>query len=86
MPTERKIRLAEVDHNATRLTFWCSGQRAGGVICTHHGSMSLEEAWRRWPGDRRLDELGLVRSICGSREIDVRPGYAVGAGGKRRQI
>ncbi len=49
--------------------------------CHHHSEMSILHALALWGPERRLDELSLICSVCGSREVNVRPYHPVGPGG-----
>lgn len=74
----RKITLREaVAQGCTDLLFYCNA-----IGCGHEGMIPLDSAVVRWKLKTRLDEIHAVCSACGSRDVDVRPGWPVkGPGG-----
>jgi hypothetical protein len=43
--------------------------------CRHSSELTMMLAVALWGEGRRLDDLGLRCSLCGSRKIEVRPCY-----------
>lgn len=80
----RKITLGEARDAEPHsyLIIYCASTPATGAGCHHAGQMSLIHALTLWGPDRRLDELPLKCSRCGSRKVDVRTDYPRGTGGK----
>lgn len=76
----RKLPLRDcVASGADGVLFYCNA-----LGCGHEGQMDMAVAIGRWGEDRRLDELRVVCSVCGGRDIDVRPRWpATGPGGQR---
>lgn len=80
----RKITLGEAREQEPRayLVIYCAGAPVSAPGCHYAGEMSLRHAINLWGPDRRLDELPLRCSRCGSRKVDVRVDYPRGTGGK----
>lgn len=79
----RKITLGEA-READRyawLVIHCTGVPATAPGCHHTGEMSLLHAITLWGHDRRLDELPLRCSRCGSNKVDVRTDHPRNQGG-----
>src|SRR5262245_27892943 len=69
----RKVSLATVRQTGSaRLIFYCMNHAAQYGGCFHSGEMTVMLAIALWGADRRLDELPLRCSACGSRNVDVR--------------
>ena len=79
----RKITLGAVrtSDRYAYLVIYCSAAPATGAGCHHVGQMSLLHAITLWGEDRRLDELPLRCSRCGSRKVDVRTDHPRKVGG-----
>jgi hypothetical protein len=78
-----KITLAEARerHRCAYLIVYCASTPAAAAGCHHSGEMSLLHAITLWGSDKRLDELPLKCSRCGSRKVDVRVDYPRNVGG-----
>lgn len=73
----QKITLAEAaSSGAVALLAYCFNHAAHYGGCSHSSRIEIAAALSRWGADRRLDELPLVCSRCGSRRVDVRCYYA----------
>jgi hypothetical protein len=74
----RKITLAASRASrAVRLLVDCMGEG-----CCHRAEMDLEAMISRVGGDVRMDDVRFRCSACGSRRVDVRPGWPpTGPGG-----
>lgn len=53
----------------------CMGAPVASGGCRHASALSMMLAIALWGEDRRLDDLRLRCSLCGSRKVDVRPRY-----------
>lgn len=78
-----KITLAEAraQDRYAWLVITCCATPATAGGCAHEGQMSLLHAITLWGEDRRLDELPLRCSRCGSRTVDVRTDWPRTQGG-----
>lgn len=78
-----KITLGEVRalDRWAYLIVYCAGTPAQAGGCHHAGQMNVLHAITLWGEDRRLDELPLRCSRCGSRNVDVRADYPRNEGG-----
>jgi hypothetical protein len=78
-----KITLAQArdQHEYGWLVIRCEAVPPGADGCHHAGKMSLLHAITLWGPDRRLDELPLKCSHCGSRKVDVDTAWPRGADG-----
>jgi hypothetical protein len=66
-----KIMIAQGQQSgATALSFYCEK-----ALCHGAGEMRIDEALKRWGGDRHIDTLPVYCARCGSREVDVRPHF-----------
>lgn len=73
----RKITLEQArQQGEDTLLIYCDRHR-----CHHSGEMGPLHALVLWGPERRLDELPLICSACGSRDVNVRPYHRVGPGG-----
>lgn len=72
-----KITLGEVrECGAIGLTASCVGAPVMSGGCRHSSKLTVIQAIALWGEDRRLDDLSLRCSVCGSRQVDVRPIYS----------
>lgn len=80
----QKITLAQAREQNPHgyLVIYCVASPATGPGCHHAGQISLLHAITLWGEERRLDELPLKCSRCGSRRVDVRPDHPRGVGGQ----
>lgn len=53
----------------------CMGAPVASGGCRHSSEITAMLAVALWGEDRRLDDLRLRCSLCGSRKIEVRPNY-----------
>jgi hypothetical protein len=60
------------EQGSLTLTIYCLNHAAHYGGCYHSSDMTLMLALGLWGEDRRLDELPLRCSVCGSRKVDVR--------------
>lgn len=60
---------------AVGLTAYCAGAPVASGGCRHSSQITILLAIALWGEERRLDDLRLRCSVCGSRKIEVRPNY-----------
>ena len=60
---------------ADGLLLSCAGAPVSSGGCRHSSKVTMMLAIALWGEDRRLDDLRLRCSLCGSRKIEVRPDY-----------
>lgn len=63
---------------AIALSASCVGAPVSSGGCRHSSQLTLMLALALWGEDRRLDDLNLRCSVCGSRKVEVRPEYGNG--------
>lgn len=72
----RKITLAQArEAGCLTLLVACAGAPITGPGCHHSSEVTVMLALTLWGERRRLDELPLKCSLCGSRVVDVRPNF-----------
>lgn len=78
-----KISLGQArsENRYAYLVIGCASTPAQSGGCHHTGEMSLLHAIVLWGEERRLDELPLRCSRCGSRKVDVRVDHPRNQGG-----
>ena len=81
MGTKITLAQARAQQRTSWLVIYCASTPAQAAGCHHSGEMSLLHAIVLWGEDRRLDELPLKCSRCGSRKVDVRIDHPRGVGG-----
>jgi hypothetical protein len=81
MGTKITLAQARAQQRYSWLVIYCASTPAQAAGCHHASQMSLLHAIVLWGEDRRLDELPLKCSRCGSRKVDVRVDHPRGVGG-----
>lgn len=78
-----KITLAQAraQNRHAYLVIYCASSAAQYAGCHHSAEMSLLHAIALWGEDKRLDDLPLRCSKCGSRKVDVRADHPRTIGG-----
>lgn len=77
----RKITIGEAQAcGALALLISCAAAPVASGGCRHASELTLKLAIALWGEDRRLDDLRLRCSLCGSRQFEVRPKYDHGLG------
>lgn len=72
----RKITIGQArESGADGLSISCAGAPAASGGCRHSSQVTMLLAIALWGEARRLDDLKLRCSLCGSRAVDVRPDY-----------
>lgn len=72
----KKITIGEArESGAVSIIVYCAGSPATAGGCTRTVELTLMHAIALWGAERRLDDILLYCSACGSRSVDVRPRY-----------
>lgn len=78
----RKISIDQCRRQGdTELLVYCMNHAVQYGGCFHSATVPLLDAFDRWGGLMRLDEIPFVCSACGSRNVDVRSDHPRGIGG-----
>lgn len=72
----RKITIGQARASgADALLICCAGAPSASGDCRHSSEVTMLLAIALWGETKRLDDLKLRCSLCGSRQVDVRPDY-----------
>ncbi len=81
MGVKMTLAQARTQNRYSYLVIHCASTPAQYAGCHHSGEMSLLHAIVLWGETKRLDELPLRCSKCGSRKVDVRTDHPRTIGG-----